>query len=47
MKEIKETKYYCYNCYGVWIGNMTMKEIEKRNATPCELSKKVRYWNEV
>lgn len=40
-------KYYCYNCYGVWIGTRTMEEIEKWNAQPLPASKKIKYWDEV
>jgi hypothetical protein len=40
-------KYYCYNCYGVWIGTRTLEEIEKWNAQPLPASKKIKYWDEV
>lgn len=40
-------KYYCYNCYGVWIGTRTLKEIEEWNAQPLPASKKIKYWDEV
>ena len=45
MKTIK--KYYCYNCYGVWIGNRTLEQIEKWNAEPRPVSEKIKYWDEV
>ena len=40
-------KYYCYNCYGIWIGTRTLKEIEEWNAQPLPASNKIKYWNEV
>ena len=40
-------KYYCYNCYGIWIGTRTLEEIEKWNAQPLPASKKIKYWDEV
>ena len=40
-------KYYCYNCYGVWIGTRTLEEIEKWNAQPLPASKKIKCWDEV
>ena len=40
-------KYYCYNCYGVWVGTRTLEEIEKWNAQPLPASKKIKYWDEV
>ena len=45
MKTMK--KYYCYNCYGVWIGNRTLEQIEKWNAQPRPVSEKIKYWDEV
>ena len=40
-------KYYCYNCYGIWVGTMTMKEIEEWNAQPLPANKKIKSWDEV